>query len=152
MDIPKGQLRAYKQRNGLWCVALDFNGSSMKYELSMIESRLMNRADADGNRAELTTLKEKIFKEKVAQHEANDIVSHLNYDDMKVYPSYAKDKDNISNVKSFVSQHFQLMQGLMNVLSVNVGDGFNREYEVGGRRNRWDDIDDERRFRGGLSM
>lgn len=44
------------------------------------------------------------------------------------------------------------MQGLAKVLSVNVVDGFNREYEVGDRRNRWDDIDDERRFRGGLSM
>ena len=84
--------------------------------------------------------------------EANDIARHLNYDDMNVHPSYAKDKDNISNVKSFVSQHIQLMQGLMSVLSVDVGDGFNREFEVGGGRNRWDEIDDDRRFRRGLSM
>lgn len=152
MDIPKGHLRAYKQRNGLWCVALDYKGNTMQYVLSVEESKLMNRADVDGNKSEFTALKERIFKEKVAQHEANDIASHLNYEDMKVYPSYAKDKDNISNVKSFVSQHLKLMQGLMNALSVNVGDGFNREFEVGGRRNRWDEIDDDRRFRGGLSM
>lgn len=152
VDIPKGHLRAYKQRNGLWCVALDYKGNTMQYVLSEEESKLMNRADADGNKSEFTALKERIFKEKVAQHEANDIARHLNYEDMKVYPSYVKDKDNISNVKSFVSQHLKLMQGLMNVLSVNVGDGFNREFEVGGRRNRWDEIDDDRRFRGGLSM
>lgn len=152
MDIPKGHLRAYKQRNGLWCVALDYKGNTMQYVLSVEESKLMNRADADGNKSELAALKERIFKEKVARHEANDIARHLNYDDMKVYPSYAKDKDNISNVKSFVSQHLKLMQGLMNVLSVNAGNGFNREYEVGGRRNRWDEIDDDRRFRGGYSM
>ena len=93
-----------------------------------------------------------MFKEKVAQHKADAITSHLKYDDMKAYPSYAKDKDNINNVKLFVSQHRQLMQGLAKVLSVNVVDGFNREYEVGDRRKRWDDIEDERRFRGGLSM
>lgn len=149
MDIPKGHLRAYKQRNGLWCVALDYKCNTMQYVLSVEESKLMNRADDNKSGA---ALKERIFKEKVARHEANDIARHLNYDDMKVYPSYVKDKDNISNVKSFVSQHLQLMQGLMNVLSVNVGNGFNREFEVGGRRNRWDKIDDDRRFRRGYSM
>lgn len=46
-----------------------------------------------------------MFKEKVAQHKADAITSHLKYDDMKAYPSYAKDKDNINNVKLFVSQH-----------------------------------------------
>lgn len=152
MEIPKGNLRAYKQRNGLWCVALDYKGSTMKYVLSIEESRLMNRADADGNRSELDVLTERFFKEKVAQHEANAITSHIKYDDMKVYPSYASEKDKIRNIESFVGQHIQLMHGLMNALSVNVGSGFNREHEVGSRRNRWDEIDDDRRFKGGLSM
>lgn len=76
MDIPEGNLRAYKQRNGLWCVALDYKGSTMKYVLSIEESRLMNRADANGSRSELDVLTERFFKEKVAQHEANDIASH----------------------------------------------------------------------------
>lgn len=152
MDIPKGNLRAYKQRNGLWCVALDYKGSTMQYVLSIEESRLMNRADADGNRSELDALTERFFKEKVAQHEADAITSHLKYDDMKVYPSYASEKDKIRNIESFVAQHVQLMQGLMIAFSVNVGNGFNREHEVGGRYNRWDEIDDDRRFKGGLSM
>lgn len=152
MEIPKGNLRAYKQRNGLWCVALDYKGSCMQYVLSVEESRLMNRADADGNRSELAALKERLFKEKVAQHEANDIAGHLNYDDIKVYPSYANEKDTVKDINAFVGQHMQLMQRPTNALSVNVGNGFNREFEVGGRRNRWDEIDDDRRFRGGLSM
>lgn len=71
---------------------------------------------------------------------------------MKVYPSYARENDNTKGVGSFVCQHIQLMQQLTNLLSINVGNGFNREFEVGGRRNRWSEIDDDRRFRGGYSM
>ena len=44
------------------------------------------------------------------------------------------------------------MQRLKSVLTHNTGNGFNREFEVGGKRGRWDDIDDERRFKGGMSM
>lgn len=151
MSIPQGCLRASKHKSGNWWVALDYKGSCIQFDLTKEESKLMNFADADGNKAELAALKERMFKEKVAQHEANDIARHLNYDDMKLYPNYAKEKDRVNNVMSFAAQHQQLMQQIASILSVNVGSGFNREFEVGGKRNRWDEIDDDRRYRGGLS-
>lgn len=150
MELPGGHLRAYKQCKGNWCVALDYKGSRIQYELSKEESKQMNWAE--DNDSEFESLKHKFFKEKVAQHEVDAITSHLKYDNLKVYPNYARENDNIKSIESFVSQHIRIMQQLTNLLSVNVGDGFNREFEVGGRRNRWSEIDDERRFRGGYSM
>lgn len=111
---------------------------------------MMNRLD--GNKAAFNEAKVCLFKEHVARDEANAIVRNLRYDDIGVYPSYASKDDAPDKIASFISQHQQLMQRLMSVLTHNTGNGFNREFEVGGRCGRWDDIDDERRFKGGMSM
>lgn len=150
LELPEGDVRCYKLMNGLWRVAFDSNGSTIHYDLTDQESRMMNRLD--GNKAAFNEAKVRLFKEHVARDEANAIVRNLRYDDIGVYPSYASKDDAPDKIASFISQHQQLMQRLMSVLTHNTGNGFNREFEVGGRRNRWDDIDDERRFKGGMSM
>ena len=150
LELPEGDVRCYKLMNGLWRVAFDNNGGCIHYDLTDQESRMMNRLD--GNKAAFNEAKVRLFKEHVARDEANAIVRNLRYDDIGVYPSYASKDDAPDKIASFISQHQQLMQRLMSVLSHNTGNGFNREFEVGGRRNRWDDIDDERRFKGGMSM
>lgn len=150
LELPEGDVRCYKLMNGLWRVAFDSNGSTIHYDLTEQESRLMNRLE--GNETEFKEAKVRLFKEHVARDEANAIVRNLRYDDIGVYPSYASKDDVPDKIASFISQHQQLMQRLMSVLTHNTGNGFNREFEVGGRRNRWDDIDDERRFKGGMSM
>ena len=150
LELPEGKVRCYKLMNGLWHVAFDSNGSTIHYDLTDQESRMMNRLD--GNKAAFNEAKVRLFKEHVARDEANAIVRNLRYDDIGVYPSYASKDDAPDKIDSFISQHQQLMQRLMSVLTHNTGNGFNREFEVGGRRGRWDDIDDERRFKGGMSM
>ncbi len=150
LELPEGDVRCYKLMNGLWRVAFDSNGSTIHYDLTDQESRMMNRLD--GNKAAFNEAKVRLFKEHVARDEANAIVRNLRYDDIGVYPSYASKDDAPDKIASFISQHQQLMQRLMSVLTQNTGNGFNREFEVGGRRNRWDDIDDERRSKGGMSM
>ena len=150
LELPEGSVRCYKRMNGLWHVAFDCNGSTIHYDLTDQESRMMNRLD--GNKAAFNEAKVRLFKEHVARDEANAIVRNLRYDDIGVYPSYASKDDAPDKIASFISQHQQLMQRLMSVLTHNTGNGFNREFEVGGRRGRWDDIDDERRFKGGMSM
>lgn len=150
LELPEGSVRCYKRMNGLWHVAFDCNGSTIHYDLTDQESRMMNRLD--GNKAAFNEAKVRLFKEHVARDEANAIVRNLRYDDIGVYPSYASKDDAPDKIASFISQHQQLMQRLMSVLTHNTGNGFNREFEVGGKRCRWDDIDDERRFKGGMSM
>ena len=150
LELPEGSVRCYKRMNGLWHVAFDCNGSTIHYDLTDQESRMMNRLD--GNKAAFNEAKVCLFKEHVARDEANAIVRNLRYDDIGVYPSYASKDDAPDKIASFISQHQQLMQRLMSVLTHNTGNGFNREFEVGGRCGRWDDIDDERRFKGGMSM
>ena len=150
LELPEGKVRCYKLMNGLWRVAFDNNGGCIHYDLTDQESRMMNRLD--GNKAAFNETKVRLFKEHVARDEANAIVRNLRYDDIGVYPSYASKDDAPDKIASFISQHQQLMQRLMSVLTHNTGNGFNREFEVGGRRGRWDDIDDERRFKGGMSM
>lgn len=150
LELPEGDVRCYKLMNGLWRVAFDSNGSTIHYDLTEQESRMMNRLD--GNKAAFNETKVRLFKEHVARDEANAIVRNLRYDDIGVYPSYASKDDAPDKIASFISQHQQLMQRLMSVLTHNTGNGFNREFEVGGKRGRWDDIDDERRFKGGMSM
>ena len=150
LELPEGSVRCYKRMNGLWHVAFDCNGSTIHYDLTDQESRMMNRLD--GNKAAFNEAKVCLFKEHVARDEANAIVRNLRYDDIGVYPSYASKDDAPDKIASFISQHQQLMQRLMSVLTHNTGNGFNREFEVGGKRCRWDDIDDERRFKGGMSM
>ena len=150
LELPEGSVRCYKRMNGLWHVAFDCNGSTIHYDLTDQESRMMNRLD--GNKAAFNEAKVRLFKEHVARDEANAIVRNLRYDDIGVYPSYVSKDDAADKIASFISQHQQLMQRLMSVLTHNTGNGFNREFEVGGKRCRWDDIDDERRFKGGMSM
>ena len=133
LELPEGSVRCYKRMNGLWHVAFDSNGGTIHYDLTEQESRMMNRLE--GRKAEFNEAKVRLFKEHVARDEANAIVRNLQYDSVGVFPSYAS-----KDLK------------LMTALSHNTGNGFNREFEVGGRRNRWDDIDDERRFKGGMSM
>ena len=150
LELPEGSVRCYKRMNGLWHVAFDSNGSTIHYDLTEQESRLMNRLE--GNEAEFNEAKVRLFKEHVVRDEANAIVRNLQYDSVGVFPSYASKDDVKNKISAFASQHAQLILKLMTALSHNSGNGFNREFEVGGRRNRWDDIDDERRFKGGLSM
>lgn len=68
----------------------------------------------------------------------------------KVHPDIRKLTGVQGRPLSKLEQH--QMQRLMSVLAHNTGNGFNREFEVGGKRGRWDDIDDERRFKGGIPM
>lgn len=150
LELPEGSVRCYKRMNGLWHVAFDSNGSTIHYDLTEQESRLMNRLE--GNEAEFNEAKERLFKEHVVRDEANAIVRNLQYDSVGVFPSYASKDDVPNKISAFAGQHVQLILKLMTVLSHNTVNGFNREFEVGGRRNRWDDIDDERRFKGGMSM
>jgi hypothetical protein len=150
LELPEGKVRCYKLMNGLWRVAFDNNDGCIHYDLTDQESRMMNRLD--GNKAAFNEAKVRLFKEHVARDEANAIVRNLRYDDIGVYPSYASKDDAPDKIDSFISQHQQLMQRLMSALTHNTGNGFNREFEVGGKRGRWDDIDDERRFKGGMSM
>jgi len=150
LELPEGKVRCYKLMNGLWRVAFDNNGGCIHYDLTDQESRMMNRLD--GNKAAFNEAKVRLFKEHVARDEANAIVRNLRYDDIGVYPSYASKDDAPDKIASFISQHQQLMQRLMSALTYNTGNGFNREFEVGGKRGRWDDIDDERRFKGSMSM
>ena len=150
LELPEGSVRCYKRMNGLWHVAFDSNGGTIHYDLTEQESRLMNRLE--GNEAEFNEAKVRLFKEHVVRDEANAIVRNLQYDSVGVFPSYASKDDAPNKIVAFAGQHAQLILKLMAVLSHNTGNGFNREFEVGGRRNRWDDIDDERRFKGGMSM
>ena len=150
LELPEGSVRCYKRMNGLWHVAFDSNGGTIHYDLTEQESRLMNRLE--GNEVEFNEAKVHLFKEHVARDEANAIVRNLQYDSVGVFPSYASKDDAPNKIVAFAGQHAQLILKLMTALSHNTGNGFNREFEVGGRRNRWDDIDDERRFKGGLSM
>jgi len=150
LELPEGSVRCYKRMNGLWHVAFESNSSTIHYDLTEQESRLMNRLE--GNEAEFNEAKVRLFKEHVARDEANAIVRNLQYDSVGVFPSYASKDDAPNKIVAFAGQHAQLILKLMTALSHNTGNGFNREFEVGGRRNRWDDIDDERRFKGGMSM
>ena len=150
LELPEGSVSCYKRMNGLWHLAFDSNGGTIHYDLTEQESRLMNRLE--GNKAEFNEAKVRLFKEHVARDEANAIVRNLQYDSVGVFPSYASKDDAPNKIVAFAGQHAQLILKLMTALSHNTGNGFNREFEVGGRRNRWDDIDDERRFKGGLSM
>ena len=150
LELPEGSVRCYKRMNGLWHVAFESNSSTIHYDLTEQESRLMNRLE--GNKAEFNEAKVHLFKEHVARDEANAIVRNLQYDSVGVFPSYASKDDAPNKIVAFAGQHAQLILKLMTALSHNTGNGFNREFEVGGRRNRWDDIDDERRFKGGMSM
>ena len=150
LELPEGSVRCYKRMNGLWHLAFDSNGGTIHYDLTEQESRLMNRLE--GNEAEFNEAKVRLFKEHVARDEANAIVRNLQYDSVGVFPSYASKDDAPNKIVAFAGQHAQLILKLMTALSHNTGNGFNREFEVGGRRNRWDDIDDERRFKGGMSM
>ena len=150
LELPEGSVRCYKRMNGLWHVAFDSNGGTIHYDLTDQESRLMNRLE--GNETEFNEAKVRLFKEHVARDEANAIVRNLQYDSVGVFPSYASKDDAPNKIVAFAGQHAQLILKLMTALSHNTGNGFNREFEVGGRRNRWDDIDDERRFKGGMSM
>ena len=150
LELPEGSVRCYKRMNGLWHVAFESNSSTIHYDLTEQESRLMNRLE--GNKAEFNEAKVHLFKEHVARDEANAIVRNLQYDSVGVFPSYASKDDAPNKIVAFAGQHAQLILKLMTALSHNTGNGFNREFEVGGRRNRWDDIDDEHRFKGGMSM
>lgn len=150
LELPEGSVRCYKRMNGLWHVAFDSNGGTIHYDLTDQESRLMNRLE--GNETEFNEAKVRLFKEHVARDEANAIVRNLQYDSVGVFPSYASKDDAPNKIVAFVGLHQQLILKLADTLSHNTGNGFNREFEIGGRRNRWDDIDDERRFKGGLSM
>jgi len=150
LELPEGSVRCYKRMNGLWHVAFDGNGGIIHYDLTEQESRLMNRLE--GNKTEFNEAKVRLFKEHVVRDEANAIVRNLQYDSVGVFPSYASKDDAPNKIVAFAGQHAQLILKLMTTLSHNTGTGFNREFEVGGRRNRWDDIDDERRFKGGMSM
>lgn len=150
LELPEGSVRYYKRMNGSWHLAFDSNGSTIHYDLTEQESRLMNRLE--GNEAEFNEAKVRLFKEHVARDEANTIVRNLQYDSVGVFPSYASKDDVPNKIIAFAGQHAQLILKLMTALSHNSGNGFNREFEVDGRRNHWDDIDDERRFKGGLSM
>ncbi len=58
-----------------------------------------------------------------------------------VFPSYASKDDVPNKFIVFAGQRVQLILKLMSSLSHNTGSSFNREFEVGGRRNRWEDID-----------
>lgn len=58
-----------------------------------------------------------------------------------MFPSYASKDDVPNKIIAFAGQHVQLILKLMSALSHNTGSSFNREFEVGGRRNRWEDID-----------
>lgn len=150
LELPEGSVRCYKRMNELWHLAFDSNGGTIHYDLTEQESRLMNRLE--GNEAEFNEAKVCLFKEHVVRDEANAIVRNLQYDSVGVFPSYASKDDVPNKIIAFAGQHAQLILKLMSALSHNTGNGFNREFEVGGRRSRWDDIDDERRFKGGLSM
>ena len=150
LELPEGSVRCYKRMNGLWHVAFDGNGGTIHYDLTEQESRLMNRLE--GNKTEFNKAKVRLFKEHVVRDEANAILRNLQYDSIGVFPSYASKDDVPNKISAFVGLHQQLILKLMTALSHNTGNGFNREFEVGGRRNRWDDIDDERRFKGGMSM
>lgn len=150
LELPEGSVRCYKRMNGLWHVAFDSNGGTIHYDLTEQESRLMNRLE--GNKAEFNEAKVRLFKEHVARDEANAIVRNLQYDSVGVFPSYASKDDAPNKIVAFAGLHARLILKMMTALSHNTGNGFNREFEVGGRRNRWDDIDDERRFKGGMSM
>lgn len=150
LELPEGSVRCYKRMNGLWHVAFDCNGSTIHYDLTEQESRLMNRLE--DNEAEFNEAKVRLFKEHVVHDETKAIVRNLQYDSVGVFPSYASKDDVPNKIIAFAGQHVQLILKLMSALSHNTGSSFNREFEVGGRRNRWEDIDDERRFKGGMSM
>ena len=150
LELSEGSVRCYKRMNGLWHLAFDSNGGTIHYDLTEQESRLMNRLE--GHKAEFNEAKVRLFKEHVVREEANAIVRNLQYDSVGVFPSYASKDDVKNKISAFAGRHAQLILKMMTALSPNSGNGFNREFEVGGRRNRWDDIDDERRFKGGLSM
>ena len=66
---------------------------------------------------------------------------NLQYDSVGVFPSYASKDDVPNKIIAFAGQHVQLILKLMSALSHNTGSSFNREFEVSGRRNRWEDID-----------
>lgn len=50
LELPEGKVRCYKLMSGLWRVAFDSNGSTIHYDLTEQESRLMNRLE--GNETE----------------------------------------------------------------------------------------------------
>ncbi len=87
LELPEGSVRCYKRMNGLWHVAFESNSSTIHYDLTEQESRLMNRLE--GNKAEFNEAKVHLFKEHVARDEANAIVRNLQYDSVGVFPSYA---------------------------------------------------------------
>ena len=119
LELPEGSVRCYKRMNGLWHVAFDCNGSTIHYDLTDQESRMMNRLD--GNKAAFNEAKVRLFKEHVARDEANAIVRNLRYDDIGVYPSYVSKDDAPDKIASFISQHQQLMQRLMRAANAAVG-------------------------------
>ena len=61
LELPEGSVRCYKRMNGLWHVAFDCNGSTIHYDLTDQESRMMNRLD--GNKAAFNEAKVRLFKE-----------------------------------------------------------------------------------------
>lgn len=147
LDIPESKVRCYKQWSGAWKLALDYGDASLRYDLTDAESRLMNRiADND---SEFRATKVRLIKEYITRDEANAMLRNIKYE--LAAPSASKGSAMPDVIAAFVSQHQQLMMRLVSLLSCNVGSGVNREFEVGGRRRRWDDIDDERRFRSDMS-
>ncbi len=99
----------------------------------------MNRLE--DNEAEFNEAKVRLFKEHVVHDETIAIVRNLQYDSVGVFPSYVSKDDVPNKIIAFAGQHVQLILKLMSALSHNTGSSFNREFEVGGRRNRWEDID-----------
>lgn len=94
----------------------------------------MNRLE--DNEAEFNEAKVRLFKEHVVHDETKAIVRNLQYDSVGVFPSYASKDDVPNKIIAFAGQHVQLILKLMSALSHNTGSSFNREFEVGGRRNR----------------
>lgn len=150
MELDGNCIRCMPLPGNNYRLCFDYDGGSMQYKLSENESRQIRGASDNTN--VLREVKAQLFKKHVVREDVNAITRKLLYEKFNTYPSYAKANDTVKNVIDFAVRHQQLMQNLTRVLSVNVGNSDNREFEVGGHRANWNDIDDDRRYRGGQSM
>lgn len=150
MSMDGNNIRCMPLPDNKYRLCFDYEGGSIQYKLNDEESRQIRGASY--NKSELRSVKAQLFKKHVVREDVNAITRNLKYEDFKTYPSYAMENDTAKNVIDFANRHQQLMQNLVNVLSVKIGNSDNREFEVGGHRANWNDIDDDRRYRGGLSM
>lgn len=142
------KLACYKHKNGNWYLETRGLRCNIKYKLDKDEIRSIVKLDRSSK--EFVNFSRDLFFKRYAKEEIDCIAKHFSYDVVSKNLKHARG-NTVNDIKTFVIQHTALMQGIKKTLSISVGNGDNREFEVGSHMDL-EEINDRRQLYRGTSI